>query len=111
MKKRKCVLGSVLILIVCVVILPYARVEILTALHKGEFETEYTQTHMVDDIEYLKVINYSGETANVYYVLKNHAAAILVTLERSDNNWTIITWKTVWSKTGSASEFIWPYYW
>ena len=110
MRKRKLVLFLVLVLIICVIILPYVRVEILTMLHKDEFATEYTQTNMVDDIEYLKVMEYSDQIAKVYYVIQNHEGAELITFERREHIWTMVKWESVWSKTGSASEFIWPYY-
>lgn len=110
-KKTQCIFAFLLlVLVTCIILLPYLRVEILTALHKQEFEMEYMQTNMVDGIEYLKVMDYSEQLSNIYYVIENHSGGVFVSFEHKNSNWVMKNRKTVWSKSGSASDFMWPYY-
>lgn len=111
-KKVKRVLLAILCLILTVgVIVPYGKVEFLTAAHRNEFATGYLQTGMIDGIEYLKVMAYSLYEAKVYYVAKDKTSGNVIKFtkdERSD--WKLTEWETVWSTTGSADGFVWPYY-
>jgi hypothetical protein len=65
---------------------------------------------MIDDIEYFKVMEYSKTSAHVYYVTKNRTSADLFTFSKKDGQWVIEKWTTIWSRSGSADGFIWPYY-
>ena len=65
---------------------------------------------MISKVDYLKVMEYSANTAQVYYVTKNTFGNI-ITFTKQNNEWILIKWKTVWSKTGSADRVIWPYWW
>lgn len=108
MKKWKVALGLAL-LVLALVLLPYIRVEILTYSHGHEFSNGYEQTHMVDGIAYLKVFSYSRDTAKVVYITETHDAVIEVAFSRSPD-WTMTSWACLWSKSGSADSFFWPYY-
>jgi hypothetical protein len=66
---------------------------------------------MIGDIDYLRVLNYSDESARVYYVAQNKAGGDVVEFEKKDNEWSCSQWDTIWSDTGSASGVIWPYWW
>lgn len=93
------------------IIASYTKVEILTWQHKSEFYSRYDLTGMVDDIEYCKVMSYSKEYAEVYYVTKDKEAGLLYSLILDENGeWQLDSWDAVWSKSGSADDFIWPYY-
>lgn len=109
MKKPK----LIIIIAVCVfiaLIAPYIKVEYLTRQHGSEFATLYKTTHMIDGIDYFKVMNYSEESASVYYVASRRASGNLVTFVKKDGQWVKKKMQTIWSKTGSADGFIWPYY-
>lgn len=93
------------------VVIPYGTVEFLTALHGNEFAKGYLQTRMIDNIAYLKVMTYSEHEAKVYYVEEGKTAGHTMTFARNGtHDWEYIRWETVWSTSGSASGFIWPYY-
>jgi hypothetical protein len=76
-----------------------------------DFAFAYTQTTMLGDMEYFKVLRCDGATADVYYVGKGRTAADVLTFEKRNGNWAETSWETVWSTTGSASEVIYPYWW
>lgn len=85
------------------------KCEILTYLHGTEFTTLYEETHMLGEQEYLKVLNYSDTSARVYYVGINKNGGDILQFVKKDGQWTYYKWeRTVWSKTGSADDFLWP---
>lgn len=93
------------------------KCEILTHKHYDEFKDAYKQNTMLGDMEYFKVLNYSPyrtyDFAQVYYVSKGHTAGHVLTyaLNYDTDVWEEISWSTIWSTTGSASEVIYPYWW
>ena len=87
---------------------PYLKAEILTAKYGKEFYGLQKQTNMLNESDYYKVLSYSNDLAKVFYVSDT---GDLLTFEKdSGGKWKYSEWKTVWSDSGSASEFIWPYY-
>ena len=103
----------ILILIVCTVFLlvlffPYIKAEILTLKYGNEFYDLQKQTNILTDAEYYKVISYSKDTAKVFYV--SDSGDLLTFKKNDDGCWELSGWKTIWSTSGSASEFMWPYY-
>ncbi len=104
---------SVLIIFVCAVCLvvcvfPYIKAEVLTLRYGDEFNDLQKQTNILTDAKYYRVISYDNNTAKVFYV--SDSGDLLTFKKGSDENWELIKWKTFWSNTGSASEFMWPYY-
>ncbi len=101
----------VLILIIVLIALfsPYARVEYLTLRYGESFEGLEQQTHMLNPADFHKVIEYSDTHAVVLYVSSTSKNEITF-IKDSNGLWKIEVWKTIWSKTGSADEFYWPYY-
>ena len=88
------------------------KCEVLTLLHREEFETIYRENTMLGEIDYLKVLEYSEEYARVYYVSENRSAGDILSFVKQGDKWKYDYWeRTVWSATGSASEVIWPYWW
>ena len=93
------------------------KCEILTHQHYNEFKDAYKQNTMLGDMEYFKVLNYCPyrtDTAQVYYVGKDHSAGNVLTFQYNyeTSRWEEISWNTIWSGVGgSASEVIWPYWW
>lgn len=93
-----------------IVLFPYLKASRLTNKYGSEFKSLYTQIGMFDKIEYFRVIDIDEDTAKVCYILKDHAASIIVNFEKSENAWNIISWDTIWSKSGSADGLYWPLY-
>jgi hypothetical protein len=87
---------------------PYAKYEILTELHGKEFVDGYKSTNMLTGIEDLKVLEYSNNNAKVYYFSENKGGAVVDFVNDGDD-WKYKSWYVVWSVTGSADGFIWPY--
>lgn len=104
---------SILIIILClffllVIFFPYIKAEILTIKYGDEFEGLQKQTNMLYEVEYYKVIKYSCDTAEVFYI--SNSGDLLTFEKDSDGAWKYSRWETIWSNSGSASDFMWPYY-
>lgn len=98
-----------IILLLFTVIFPYAKVEYLTLQHGQEFVGLEQQVNMINQSKYHKVFVYDRDIAQVFYVSQN--SGNMITFIRNENkDWVLSSWNTIWSKTGSADEFIWPYY-
>ena len=87
------------------------KCEILTNKYHGDFESAYKSNTWISDIEYFKVLNCDGETAQVYYVTEGKGTAFLHNYELVNGEWVETKNVCVWSISGSASEVIWPYWW
>lgn len=85
------------------------KCEILTNKYYDEFKCAYQSNSMISDIEYFKILNCDDATAEVYYVSKG--SGNVLKFENQNGTWTQTEWKTVWSKSGSASDAVWPYWW
>lgn len=108
MKKR--LLLFTFIVIIVLIFSPYLKAEILTLRFGKTFKHEYLQTNMIDSIQYFKVLDKKKDTAKVLYITSKHASANIVYFKYLDGKWCMTNWVTVWSKSGSADSFIWPYY-
>ncbi|MBQ7936615.1 MAG: hypothetical protein IJ333_09780 [Clostridia bacterium] len=104
---RKMILAVLIIIVLFVLALPYIRVEYLTFRYGTEFAQLEQQTNMLHDSRYLKVFEYSEDEATVFYASNT---GDMITFVKDGDTWKLETWKTIWSKTGSADEFVWPYY-
>lgn len=102
----------ILALFAIIWIISLGKCEVLTLLHGDEFSEIYRENTMMGEIDYLKVLNYSGNSARVYYVSANKASGDILRFSRTSGEWRYDSWeRTVWSSTGSASDVIWPYWW
>lgn len=88
-----------------------AKCEFLTLIHGNEFAEAYKTNSMLGDMEYWKVMNYSKERAQVYFVSINHKGADMLTFIKENEEWKLDSWNTIWSTTGSADNTIFPYWW
>ena len=86
-----------------------AKCEVLTYQHGQEFETLYKENTMIGEVDYLKVLDYSDTSARIYYVGINRSDGNTVKYVKQKGQWVCEEWETVWSKTGSADGFVWPY--
>ena len=112
MTKKTKVIRLISVAILLILVFPYIKAEFLTMKYGNEFENQYLQTGMMDGIEYFKLLNYIDDVyAEVFYVAEEHSSGNCVTFyKRSYEEWEMIGWNTIWSKTGSADGFMWPYY-
>jgi hypothetical protein len=85
------------------------RCEILSFQHWKEFEgLGEKSTNMISKAETVKVLEYNNMSARIYY--KNYYGGNILRFIKQDEKWVFTKWeKTVWSRTGSADDFIWPY--
>ncbi len=87
-----------------------AKCEILTLFYGEQFDGLQLQNTMFGDIDYLKVLDYSPDAAQIYYVSKGRTSGDILLFEKRGDQWVHTEWeRTVWSKSGSADGFIWPY--
>ena len=110
LRKKHILAIAILLCLVLAVAVPYGRVEYLTARYGAEFSRGYCQTGMVDAVAFWKVMEYQADAAQVYYSLPDGAGGILLHFVRDGGGWSLRTWEAVWSSSGSADGWIWPYY-
>lgn len=87
------------------------EIEITTFIHKNEFPPIAYDNSMIGEIKYFKIIKYSKEEAKLYYVCKDRTSGNIVSYKKDDSGkWIYSSWdETVWSTSGSADGFMWPY--
>ena len=107
MKKNRKIL-VVIIFLILIILLPYAKTEILTIRYGEEFQGLENQTNMLTNSKYHKVFSYNDTKAKVFYV--SDTGDMITFVKNNNNEWKIYEWKTIWSHSGSAEDFIWPYY-
>lgn len=117
-------------LIYCLI--PYFKANILTTKYGAEFLSLYSKNGFYNDIEYLKVFQYRNEKAGIIYLYKddlkkeldilnddyavvlyieeNHSSAALFIFYDSNGKWELSSWDVIWSFSGTADGFMWPYY-
>ncbi len=109
MKKFLLIILAVIFLVfICFWFASYYKYETLTNKYGAPFAELYKETNMIDEIDYYKVMEYSENNATVYYVTRN-AYGNLMYFEKKADQWELKSWITVWSSSGSASGFMWPY--
>lgn len=111
--KKRLLTATLILLAIPIVIwsLSLIRCEVMTQKYYDDFSQAYTQNPMLDEMEYFKVLRCDGNSADVYYVSKDMTAANVLTFENHQGTWSEVSWRTVWSTSGSASEVIYPYWW
>ena len=108
---------GIIVCLICTWIASLIKCEVLTHKYYDVFKDAYKQNSMLGEMEYFKVLSYSPYhtygLAQVYYVSKGNTAGNVLTFKfnRDTDLWEEISWSTVWSTTGSASEIIYPYWW
>jgi hypothetical protein len=85
------------------------KCEILTSKYGAEFVGLELQTNMLNSAKETKVLFYSEKKAIIYYK-DEFGGDILEFIKDDKNEWVLNKWViTVWSKSGSADGFMWPY--
>ena len=83
------------------------KCEILTKQFGEEFMGLEQSVDMMSKAKTLKVLEYSMYLARVYY--KNEEVGNVFQFKKENGEWLVEYWNTIWSKSGSAEGFIWPY--
>jgi len=82
------------------------KCEILTALHADEF----LGLDEVSSAEKFKVLTYNDGHARLYCVATNYESGSIFAFTKENNEWKFSRWEDgVWSKSGTADGFVWPY--
>lgn len=133
-KRQKAFIAVVIIitlLIVCLFI-PYFVADNLTKKYGEEFSNLYSENGFYSNIEYLRVLQYRDKKVNIYYldndrlkkeltslsndyavvlyIEENHSSASLFIFYDEGGQWKLSNWNLIWSTSGSADGFMWPYY-
>ena len=123
--RKKVLIVSILLLIVALFIFrPYYSVNSLTKKYADEFSELYRDNGFYEDIEYFKVFKYRNEEVNIQCLnnkkLKNRLnnlndascgwAEQKASCLRTIGQWELLDWYLVWSYSGTADSFMWPYY-
>lgn len=123
---------TVFLLFFICLITPYFQVNHLTKKYRTEFEELYSENGFYQDIEYLKIFQYrdekvpisyldngklmqelndlNGDYAVVLYVEENHSSASVYIFSGENGQWELLNWHLIWSASGTADGFMWPYY-
>lgn len=104
-----CVLASFLILVLLVWLGFIANCEVLTAKYGFLFKDRYQSDTMLSGIDSFKVLSFDDKHATVYYVSEGRGSGNIVEYSMENGVWESQGWKTIWSASGSADGFIWPY--
>ncbi|MCM0666563.1 hypothetical protein [Flavobacterium tyrosinilyticum] len=81
----------------------------MTWKHGSEFLIPKEVSSMIGGVSSKKVLEYSNDSAIVYLISSEKSSGDTICFIIIDGKWIFSNWRTVWSKTGSADGFIWPY--
>ena len=124
-KKRKKIILITLVAILALPIIIWTgsliKCEISTLAHGDEVVDAFNNTassasEWVSGYEWAKIVSYSADEAQVYYINTNESAAdhkygTLVTYVKQNDVWIQKdAVRTLWSTYGNADEVIWPYW-
>lgn len=112
MKMEKKSLSVICILIgLCVIfwILSIIHCEVLTLQRSAEFENLWQENTMLSEPDSIKVLEYSDTYAKIYHRSIEGGATLEFSRTDSQSEWEFLYWDTIWSRSGSADGFIWPY--
>ena len=112
LKKRTKFLATAALLLAGFYCVCLCRCELLTAVHGREFEGLDLNTGLLERSDSLKVLDYSGTEASIYYVGPGRSYGNVLRFSRDTraDPWNLDGWDTVWSKSGSADGLVWPYF-
>ena len=120
LKYKKILLVVVVLLFVCILALPYVKAEYYTNkygkefedIYGKEFEALYDLTGMIEKVDLYRIFEYSETSAKMYYAEVGGECTYYLYFSRDnkDSDWTLNTYKVLWSKWGSAEDWPWPFY-
>lgn len=130
--KKWMIVFIILVPVLIYLLVPYFKVNSLTAKYGAEFSSLYSENGFYEDIEYLKVFQYRDEKVDmvyldddrlkkeldildddyavVLYVEENHSSVALFIFCDANGKWELSEWDIVRSFSGTADGFMWPCY-
>lgn len=108
------ILLLILVLLVEPWIVSLIHCEVLTAKYADADMLEAIQAHVAGmmEIDTLKILAHKPYSyCRVYGKSDTSGNEFILTynFENEQSKWNVVHWDTIWSKQGSADEFIWPY--
>lgn len=87
------------------------RCEVLTHRYGQEFQRAWADHTMIGEQAQCKVLAYTDTYARIYVVEEGRNSGNLLEFTKAEDStrWDFQSWETVWSATGSADGFLWPY--
>jgi len=108
MKKLIYIQLTIIVLFSLIWIGSIIKIEIDTYRYGSEFAHLYKET-TITHVDFLKVLDYSDTSARVYFVSKGGTGDI-ISATNQEGKWVFEKWETtVWSASGNANGFVWPY--
>ena len=108
----------ILILVIMVVLIePW----IICILHCEVLTYRYASNEIIqtineyigeDDLDQIKLLEFKDLSYCIVYAKNDnsgHKFILLYNMHNDIHKWRVVYWETVWSKSGSADEYIWPY--
>jgi len=87
------------------------KLEFLTWQHGAKFPYPENISSMCGEMDFAKVLELTDANARIYYVSGSHNVGNTATFICRGDNWEYERWeRTIWSTTGSADDFVWPYW-
>lgn len=84
--------------------------EILTAKYCDESIFEACDAHGMLATDAIKILDYEPFAYCKAYGKSAEAGNVAILVyEFASDEWNVVSWHTVWSKSGSADGFVWPY--
>ena len=110
MKARKKILIILVFVLGGYIFYSYGKVEYLTHKYKSNFEGKIDYAvHRAEDFTYTKVFGYSKNEAKI--LLGKSGYKVLLKLQKnSEGVWKVDEEMKSSSSSGTADDFIWPYY-
>lgn len=112
MRKRTALILIIIATVVIALAYPYIKAEYLTYKYGDEFDELYKETHIIDQVDYCKVLEYSSSHAKVIYVARGSGIHVFE-FDSVGGCWQRSDWKVMWSESGSADALdyrMWPVY-
>ncbi len=101
----KKVLKTVIFLLLAIWVISILKCEVLTLLYKNN----YKEIPYFEDIDRMRVLNRTSDTARVYYIVEDNELGIVVNFSKNNGKWFFDNYDCVWSEQGNADSYIWPY--
>ena len=105
-----------IVLIIFVVFLLFWPVSVLkcerlTDMYAHEFSDAREETNLLSECETFKILEYTESYAVGYYITIGSGSGNKLYFERENGQdvWNLSHWETIWSTSGSADGFLWPY--
>jgi len=84
-----------------------AKCEFITSKHIKEFKVPDEVIVWSGELDNMKLLDYSLASASLYYY--DTEIGFEIKYVKQNGFWEMETWRCVWSKSGNADEFVWPY--